>query len=65
MTSLESVESGESDEEESEEEEDGREIMCLLQYVITVDDELLPKDQRKISSNFTTEVSSISQNKYN
>ena len=35
-----------------------KDITCLLQYVITVDDETADrtKDQRKISPNFTTEV---------
>ena len=35
------------------------EVTCLLQYVITVDDDDMcseKRDQRKISSDFTTEV---------
>lgn len=43
----------------SSDEEDSEQVTCLLQYVITVDDDCMSaekKDQRKISSDFTTEV---------
>ena len=43
----------------SSNEETNEEVTCLLQYVITVDDDCMAaekRDQRKISSDFTTEV---------
>ena len=42
----------------SSDSKEGGTVTCLVQYVITVDDDIAAekKDQRKISSDFTTEV---------
>ena len=44
---------------------DSGEVTCLLQYVIKVDDDAMSekRDQRKISSNFTTEVAFAEKSK--
>ena len=44
---------------------DSGEVTCLLQYVIKVDDDTMSekRDQRKISSNFTTEVAFAEKSK--